>query len=447
MDGTIRRFARTGHQPRAPHATRPWIGRIAASLALLVCTPSAAFADAAPHGRVIGGTPATAADVSSVGRWSAVVAVFATDAQGTRLCTGTLIAPNWVATAAHCVADEHNASVTVGAGSVVVAPGITSTQTAGDALAPAVSVHAHPGFSWVNASWDVALIELESTVPTIPFALPDPNRLAAYAAGSADNVAGFGRFQAGSSSSSGTLRAGRLEQVNAPACEAYNPGSGEFSDCYLPGPNRQATCFGDSGGPLVRFDTTQNNAPVLWGITSTGPDPCDAATAGQFAPSYETRVTAVLDWLRATMAGTTYVPKLPASARSGATPTTTPAPKTGTNTGVNPKLRAPAGGTGIGIFQAKLQAKPSLRRATTVTLASSFVGATGTGTIEIERCVRRACTITGRATVNYAAAGTTVKTQVAVPRCAKRSVITLHLTVFDTAGTLKDQAHHRLARC
>jgi secreted trypsin-like serine protease len=439
-----------GHGAHSSGETnRPWIGRTAQALLLLTlslfASPQLAQAeDAGPQGRIIGGAPVSTSEVSSTGRWGAVVAIFATDAQGTRLCSGTLVAPNWVATAAHCVATEEDASVSLNPDSVFVAPGITTTQSAGNALVPAISMHIHPGFSWTNASWDAALIELKATVPATPIALPDPLRLPSYAAGSTDNVAGFGRSQAATSASSGTLRSGRLEQVNPTACETYNPGSGDYADCYLPGSARQATCFGDSGGPLVRFDTTQGDAPVLWGITSTGPDPCDAATGGAFAPSFETRVTAVLDWLRSTMGSTTYVPKAPATARNAATTTTTP--KTTGATGVA-VTRAPAGGTGIGIFQTKLKARPSRSRTTTVTLSSSFIGATGSGKLEIVRCTAKRCTTTARATVNYAAMSTTVSTTVKVPRCTKRAVITLRLKVYDTAGTLKDQASHRLARC
>lgn len=443
-----RRHHRRGHGAHSSPTTRPRIGRIATAILLLtlsLTSSNTAQAASAPQGRVIGGTPATTTDVAATGRWSAVVAVFATDAQGTRLCTGTLIAPNWVATAAHCVADEQNASVTLSPDDVFVAPSVTSTQNAGDHLVPAVSVHAHPGFSWTNASWDAALIELETTVPASAFALPDPNRLSTYAIGSADNVAGFGRSQATASSSSGTLRTGRLEQVGAVACDTYNPGSGDYADCYLPGSARQATCFGDSGGPLVRFDTTQGGAPVLWGITSTGPDPCDAATSGQFAPSYETRVVAVIDWIRATLAGTTYVPHPPNTTRTTTT-TTSPGAKTGSNTGTG-TTRAPAGGTGIGIFQTKLVATPSRRRSTKVTLSSSFVGSAGSGKVEVTRCIRAKCKTASQATVNYATAGSTVKTQLTVPRCVKRAVITLRLKVYDTSGALKDQANQRLARC
>ncbi|MDO9354601.1 MAG: trypsin-like serine protease [Solirubrobacteraceae bacterium] len=412
-------------------------------LPAVLVSPTAA---SAAEGRVISGNVVSPADVTANGRWGAVVAIFATDAQGTRLCTGTLIAPNWVATAAHCLAQSNDATKALAPADVFVAPGITSVASAGDHLIGAVSTVVHPGFSWSNASWDAALIELESTVPATPVSLPDPRTPDAYSIGSADNVAGFGRSQASNSASSGTLRSGRLEQVNAAACGQYNPDSVGYADCYLPGPTRQATCFGDSGGPLMRFDAA--GRPVLWGITSTGPDPCDAATGGAFAPAFETRVIAVADWINATRTGSTFVPSPGGTSRTAGSVS----PGTGSASGVagpglNKTAKSPVGGTGIGIFQSKVNRVPSAKKTGLLTLSASFVGATGKGTIEIERCAKQACRIVARSAMTFSAAGSTVVAKVKVPRCAKKATLTLRLSVTDASGVARDTASQRIVKC
>ncbi len=80
-------------------------------------------------------------------------------------------------------------------------------------------------------------------------------------------------------------------------------------------------------------------------------------------------------------------------------------------------------------------------------LASSFIGATGTGRIEIRRCTKAGCSTAKRATVRYDEVAQAVNVRVKVPACTPGSTLSLRLTVFDATGKLKDRATQRLSRC
>jgi hypothetical protein len=219
----------------------------------------AALASCAPAGAVVGGAKVDPASVP----WFVSVGS----------CGGTLVAPARALTAAHCVAGNAPANLTV----EVVGTAHTATRVA-----------MHPGWRHRNGTAnfldDVAIVEFERPVGGVPFVKlggPEPGEAL---------ILGRGRpFAPGTGHSEaemldGTLRTAPLETIGDAACarllKGYRGSTLERFDprmrCSIDADGRAplySGCNGDSGGPLW---TGTASAPVQLGVVSWGGDRCGA---------------------------------------------------------------------------------------------------------------------------------------------------------------------------
>jgi len=286
--------------------------------------------------KIVGGEEARVSD------WPGIAALGLHSKAGATtiyFCGGTMIAPTWVLTAAHCLHDfitstSSNVRAADGleyAGDLIVTPGIQNLKNAEevDHLAVARTI-VHPTYLKhlkavqaiddtkrreaalaelaLHNGYDIALLEL--TQPwSGPIAKLSLNTNTDPADGARVRVAGFGytEFTMKSGLSRYSTRAGadifagsdRLLQASlgvipTPDCRKHYDATaiGTQQICAGLENGGRDSCNGDSGGPLVAYE--RNGRPYQIGLVSWGKQLCGS---GKSYGVY-TRIAAFADWLR-----------------------------------------------------------------------------------------------------------------------------------------------------
>jgi MYXO-CTERM domain-containing protein len=220
--------------------------RIISSLSILCVLVTNAQANVVDDAPVVGGSRVP------LGKWRDVVAVLARDAS----CTGTLVAPDVVLTAGHCIGVDPVE---------VVVDTVDYAELGGDHI-PVKWARAYPG--WEDR-YDVGVVMLDHV------AHPTPSPVAASCTMRADlvdgaplHLVGFGLTSPRGTDDNTALREAVLHVTDPTctldgACNAAIAPQGEF----IAGGDGVDACFGDSGGPVF-LDTPAG--PVLAGVVSRG---------------------------------------------------------------------------------------------------------------------------------------------------------------------------------
>ncbi len=218
-------------------------------------------------------------------------------------CTGTVISPRVILTAAHCVEDLNFGGFTPAPAYKVATGRTTPTEDETGDVLQVSATHVFPGFDPGTTRADAALLILASPTSAPAISLASAADSALYTGGAQVRLAGWGLTAPRAKSGPKSLRSTSTVVLDPNSCKqrtrSFNRSYSSAVEMCTTDPPDHANggCFGDSGGPAIaqRADGSQ----VQIGIVSTGGPECSTKL-----PNIFTRADRVSSWASEWIAAT-----------------------------------------------------------------------------------------------------------------------------------------------
>ncbi len=280
-------------------ARRCGAAALACLLALLLVPAAASAAAPTAGASIVGGHPVTIEEFPSLAYIEAV------EGRHGFSCTGTVVAPRIVLTAAHCVENIEKGTITASKDYALSTGVADPSKAAPENVFHIVATHVFPGFDPGLLHGDAAILVIDRPTSAPPLPLAGAGDAALYAGGAPAQLTGWGLTKSTAKQPPANLRATTMLVQSSNSCRQkvkrfYKPYLAEAQVCLLATDRASGGCFGDSGGPAI--GNRPDGSAVQLGVTSTGGPECSTAT-----PTVLTRAdfisTWVGEWIAATEAG------------------------------------------------------------------------------------------------------------------------------------------------